>query len=308
MACSGGGDDGNGSNTPSGGSEYLDGRITLTDPTTATLSINASQNCQWSIEWSDSAILSVSPKTGRGSGEATIKLEENPSYKSERKMALTLTNANKTITRSLTITQQRNSEYIKLSPDSLAPFSYTGGHREVIISSNTTWKVSLSKEWVKCNIDKGEKNGTVEITAEANNTKEEREAEVVFKGESVTVRLSVKQDRDPYATFTTLQVSNVKNTSAVVKFSYTSGSEVTSYGVCYAKTDNPDINASGNVSETGTAKQGSPSLSLTGLEPNTKYYVRAFVFSTVGYQYSESISFTTKTGQPESDDNVTPNI
>ena len=308
MACSGG-DDGGGGNTPSGGSEYLDGEIKMSDNTTAILSINASQNCQWVITWSDSGIQSVSPTTGRGSREVTIKLVENPSFKSERSMIIRLSNISETILRPMTITQPKSTEYVKLTPSSLPDFSNAGGYQDITITSNTTWNVSASNDWVKCSVDKDGTNGRVRITVDPNTSKEEREAVVEFKGEEVVEKLTIKQEGNTATTFSVLQITDVTKNSAVVKFSYDSGSSIVSYGVCYAKIDNPDIsNALGNVSETGTSKQWTASLTLTGLEQSTTYYVRAYVITAMGTQYSESVSFTTASGTPGSDDNITPNI
>ena len=71
LAC-GGGDDAGGGGTPTGGSEYLN--VSNVDipggNTTATLNIQASQNCEWVISWNDSWIRSVSPTKGRGTRNA----------------------------------------------------------------------------------------------------------------------------------------------------------------------------------------------------------------------------------------------
>lgn len=307
MAC--GGDDGGGGSTPSGGSEYLDGEIKMSDQTTAILTVNASQNCQWVITWSDSGIQSVTPTTGRGSREVTIKLEENPSFKSERTMVIRLANVSETILRPMTITQPKSTEYIKLTPSSLPDFSNAGGYQDVSITSNTNWNVTASKDWVKCSVDKDGNNGRVRITVDLNTEKEGREAVVEFKGEEAVEKLTIKQEGNTATTFSVLQITDVTKNSAVVKFSYDSGSDVISYGVCYAKIDNPDIsNALGNVSETGSSRQWTASLTLSGLEQSTTYFVRAYVITAMGTQYSDSQSFTTASGTPGSDDNVTPNI
>ena len=281
----------------------------MSDNTTAILTINASQNCQWVITWSDPAIQSVSPTTGRGSREVTIKLEENPSFKSERTMVIRLANVSETILRPMTITQPKSTEYIRLTPSSLPDFSNAGSYQDVTITSNTNWNVTVSKDWVKCSVDKEGNNGRVRITVDPNTSKDGREAVVEFKGEEVVEKLTIKQEGNTATTFSVLQITDVTKNVAVVRFSYDSGSDVVSYGVCYAKIDNPHIsNALGNVSETGTSRQWTASLTLTGLEQGTTYYVRAYVITALGTQYSDSQSFTTTSGTPGSDDNVTPNI
>ena len=308
MAC-GNDDNGGGGNTPSAGSEYLDGEIEMADNTTAILTINASQNCQWVITWSDAGIQSVSPTTGRGSREVTIKLEENPSFKSERSMVVRLSNVSGTILRPLTITQSKSTEYVKVTPSSLPDFSNAVGYQDIIVTSNTTWNVSASKDWVKCSVDKEGNNGRVRISVDQNVEKEEREAVVEFKGEVVVEKLTIKQKGNITTTFSIIQISDVTKNSAVVKFTYDSGSSIISYGACYATFDNPDLsNASGNVSEAGSSKHWTASLTLTGLEPNTLYYVRAYAITEAGTYYSGSQSFTTAAGWPGGDDNVTPGL
>ena len=82
---------------------------------------------------------------------------------------------------------------------------------------------------------------------------------------------------------------------------------VTEYGVCYNTTGQPTINDV-RQSESGSATQGSPSISLTGLAYSTTYYVRAYAKSAVGVQYSEAQSFTTANNWPGSDDVITPGL
>lgn len=305
-AC--GGDDGGGGGSSAAGSEYLDGEVSLTNPTTAVFRINASPNCQWVISWNDNAIQSISPTTGRGSRDVSIKLEENPSFKSERTLTFTLANAAGTISRPKTITQPKSSEYIRLTPSSLPVFSNTGGYQDINITSNTSWAVSTSQDWVKLSINRDGKNGRVRVTLDENNSPNLREAEIIFKGETAEEKLTVKQDGRDYVTnISALQINDITKNSATVKYSYNTDETVVAYGVCFAKTDNPELTtALGVVSGTGTAKQGNPSLTLTGLEPKTVYYVRAYITTTLGTHYGESQSFTTSTGMPGGDDNVVP--
>lgn len=305
-AC--GGDDGGGGGSSAAGSEYLDGEVSLTNPTTAVLHINASPNCQWVISWNDNAIQSISPTTGRGSRDVSIKLEENPSFKSERTLTFTLANAAGTISRPKTITQPKSSEYIRLTPSSFPVFSNTGGYQDINITSNTSWTVSASEDWVKLSINRDGKNGKVRITIEQNTTSSDREAVITFNGETTEEKLTIKQTGSEYTTnISTIHVSGITKNSATVRFSYVTDESVTSYGVCYSKTDNPEVEtALGKVSEMTSTKQGSPTMILTNLEPNMVYYVRAFVTTNTDTKYGESTSFTTASGMPGGDDNTIP--
>ncbi len=305
-AC--GGDDGGGGGGSAAGSEYLDGEVSLTNPTTAVLHINASPNCQWVISWNDNAIQSISPTTGRGSRDVSIKLEENPSFKSERTLTFTLANAAGTISRPKTITQPKSSEYIRLIPSSVPVFSNTGGYQDINITSNTSWAVSTSQDWVKLSINRDGKNGRVRVTLDENNSPNLREAEIIFKGETAEEKLTVKQEGRDYVTnISALQINDITKNSATVKYSYNTDETIVAYGICYAKTDNPEVEtALGKVSEMTSVKQGSPTMILTNLESNMVYYVRAFVMTNTVTKYGESMSFTTASGMPGDNDNTTP--
>ncbi|CAM3774750.1 DUF1566 domain-containing protein [Flavobacterium gelidilacus] len=78
------------------------------------------------------------------------------------------------------------------------------------------------------------------------------------------------------------------------------GSSITSRGVCWSTTTtSPTIANSKTINGSGT---GSFSSSLTGLNPNTTYYVRAYATNNIGTAYGNSTSFTTlpnlSVGQP----------
>ena len=61
-------------------------------------------------------------------------------------------------------------------------------------------------------------------------------------------------------------------------------------GVCYSTSPNPTIN--GGHTSSGTTV-GAFATVLTGLEPQTKYYVRAFATNTADTSYGSQESFTT---------------
>ncbi len=68
------------------------------------------------------------------------------------------------------------------------------------------------------------------------------------------------------------------------------GASITEKGICWATTPNPTL--SSNVSRYGTGS-ASFSWSITGLNPGTVYYVKAFATNKAGTSYSSEISFTT---------------
>ncbi|MHC1780085.1 MAG: M12 family metallopeptidase [Bacteroidales bacterium] len=92
---------------------------------------------------------------------------------------------------------------------------------------------------------------------------------------------------------TTAAVNSITTVSASSggTISSNGGGEITQKGVCWGTTQNPAIDA--NQTSNGTGSQ-SYSSNITGLAPNTKYYVRAYATNSAGTSYGNEFSFTTK--------------
>lgn len=93
-------------------------------------------------------------------------------------------------------------------------------------------------------------------------------------------------------TLTTTAASSITSTSASSGGSSISdgGASITAKGVCWSTSTNPTIANSNTNDGTGTANFTS---SITGLLPNTTYYVRAYATNSAGTGYGNQISFTT---------------
>lgn len=93
-------------------------------------------------------------------------------------------------------------------------------------------------------------------------------------------------------TVTTNNVTNITQTTATCGGNVTNagGGTVTARGVCWSTSQNPTINNSHTNNGTGT---GSFTSSITGLSPNTVYYVRAYATNSAGTAYGNQRSFTT---------------
>ncbi len=93
-------------------------------------------------------------------------------------------------------------------------------------------------------------------------------------------------------TLTTITISNITSSTAIGggNITYDGGSPVTARGVCWSTSPNPTIN--NNKTSDGTGSGNFPS-NITGLQPDTKYYVRAYATNANGTAYGEEISFTT---------------
>lgn len=91
---------------------------------------------------------------------------------------------------------------------------------------------------------------------------------------------------------TTSPVSSISSTSAVTGGSVLSdgGSPVTQRGICWSTSSSPTFADNSSSSGSGI---GNFSSTITTLESNTTYYVRAFATNGVGTSYGNQISFTT---------------
>lgn len=92
---------------------------------------------------------------------------------------------------------------------------------------------------------------------------------------------------------TTTAVNSITTVSATSggTISSNGGGEITQKGICWGTAANPVID--GNKTSNGTGSQ-SYSSNITGLAPNTKYYIRAYATNSAGTSYGNEYSFTTK--------------
>ena len=95
-------------------------------------------------------------------------------------------------------------------------------------------------------------------------------------------------------TVLTKEVTNIMDVSAVVNCEVTEngGAEITECGVCYSTTNNqPDLNdLSVKAAKAGV---GDYSVTLSSLNFETQYYVRAYATNEAGTSYGETMTFTT---------------
>ena len=91
---------------------------------------------------------------------------------------------------------------------------------------------------------------------------------------------------------TTAAVSDITESAAVCGGNVTSsgGSAITARGVCWDTAHNPVVSGSHTTDSTGT---GTFTSYITGLLPNTTYYVRAYVTNAAGTAYGSEVSFAT---------------
>jgi|WetSurMetagenome_2_1015567.scaffolds.fasta_scaffold31399_3 uncharacterized protein (TIGR02145 family) len=116
--------------------------------------------------------------------------------------------------------------------------------------------------------------------------------------------VSCKKDNDSsVATITTTAVTSIDIITATSGGTITSdgGAVITERGICWSTLTGPTIadNKTSDGEDTGTF-----SSSITGLSPNTPYYVRAYATNSAGTAYGTEITFTTLDGVVDADGNA----
>lgn len=129
----------------------------------------------------------------------------------------------------------------------------------------------------------------------ANNNLYPGDAGSRYFGLSVRLVHSTQNNNDNHIEVTTNNVTDITQTTAVCggNVTITGNGTVTARGVCWSTNSNPTVNDNHTSNGTGT---GNFTSNITGLTPNTTYYVRAYATNNAGTVYGEQKMFTTFTG------------
>lgn len=103
---------------------------------------------------------------------------------------------------------------------------------------------------------------------------------------------SCKKDDLTPVVLTTAEPAEITQTSVVSGGNIKSddGAEIIIAGVCYGISDNPSVR---DMHTNDGRSAGNFTSNLTGLTPNTKYYIRAYAYTAAGTSYGNELSFTT---------------
>lgn len=168
----------------------------------------------------------------------------------------------------------------------------------VELKSNVQYMVTIPmavQSWVSQVGTKAMMTEILSFGIAANKSRQSRNAEIIFFKSLTTISdtLKITQAEAPLPpSVTTKSASAIKPYSAVMGGIVTAdgGAPVLARGLCWSVSPNPTVsdfksnNGSGN---------GSFESEITGLNPDTKYYVRAYATNRAGTSYGNEVSFIT---------------
>lgn len=99
-----------------------------------------------------------------------------------------------------------------------------------------------------------------------------------------------KSDEIPNIETVSITAVNCHSALSGGKIKSESGLSILQKGVCYGKTSMPDTSNSRTIDGEGTTSYSS---FMSGLNIETKYYVRAYIITSFGLEYGNELSFTT---------------
>lgn len=134
------------------------------------------------------------------------------------------------------------------------------------------------------------------LTQTTNNQKLKSNFTVKDKVVSIIKQDNLDNTIKSKVTVKTVAVKEITSTNATCGYSITTENEkITRQGVCIGKGQNPTT--ANNIFSSKGLGPINFSAEMTGLSPNTKYYVRAFATTSSGTTYGNALSFTTLPGK-----------
>lgn len=204
----------------------------------------------------------------------------------------------------------------------------TGGRTDLGVRSNFNWILNLRREpkgdnvWAyiegegQRQMYEGVANSealTVGIYLEPNITEDKRTVYVSVQtisdgSNNLTEERTITQAAGTRPVVSNVAYRDTTHTTATITFQQsTSTFEITESGACYSTSESEARDGKGTHVK-GTAQHETVTVNLTGLNPNTRYYVRGYATNVVGTAYgADVISFKTRK-VPGSGDNETPEV
>ena len=218
------------------------------------------------------------------------------------------------------VTQEGVKDIFLRAPEQLDKIEYRGGERMLRIESNAEWHAYIpsSVNWLHFeaamdstgtshgsgNSISGVGNGEIRLYCEENNTTRDRlTVVVVIAGtknpqQAITlIEQAANGSAQPLQTSISLSELSVARQSANFLINIASEQVVGEFGLVYTESGNVPTVTNGKVVKVGNGGTSRGlAYELTGLQENTRYMVRAFVYkqNSSDVIYSEPIEITTK--------------
>ena len=218
------------------------------------------------------------------------------------------------------VTQEGVKDIFLRAPEQLDKIEYRGGERMLRIESNAEWHAYIpsSVNWLHFeaamdstgtshgsgNSISGVGNGKIRVYCDENNTTRDRlTAVVVIAGtknpqQAITlIEQAANGSAQPLQTSISLSELSVARQSANFLINIASEQVVGEFGLVYTESGNVPTVTNGKVVKVGNGGTSRGlAYELTGLQENTRYMVRAFVYkqNSSDVIYSEPIEITTK--------------
>lgn len=256
------------------------------------------------VDW-----LSVFPKSGETEyGESTITVSVDRSKMTEAKVYsanLIVRSSNGGGSKTILVTTEKLGATLQADPTSLN-FGTSEVEKSIIVKNATqidaiTYNTSTSASWIALENPNGtisgSEVGTIKVkVARLGLSAGNHTGSVIIKSNknTVTVNVSMNVLAKQAPSVSALQSSEVKHNSIGVSayISDVGSAAVTAYGFCWGTSPSPTTaDNKNNLGGTSTAKTFNSV--VTGLTPNTLYYVRAYAINEEGTSYSDAISVTT---------------
>lgn len=271
-------------------------------------------NCNWYITidggWQG---LQLSTLEGTNNENVNIETPRNQTQ-DERSAVLTFKNDDGTINRAVTVRQAAGDIEVELSVDPVnISVIAIGEEKTAKVTCNTEWTVAVDANapWCVADKQKGVETEVIKFTIQANQTPNERRAEVVVASGNRTGNkkeqiITIIQNAAPKPSpIVTSAVVNDANNKITVTASFQSLYEVTEYGYFYGTKPEPTTDMTVVGTNGGTNKNFTFTIDV---EDGRTYYIRAYAVSVVGTGYSEDYVITVPGETPNTDDNVSPNL
>lgn len=160
------------------------------------LSIDVSSNISWAVtencNW-----LSCSPISGNNDGEITVSYSENTNIE-PRSCTITVSGGNASAT--FVLTQNGQTPYITLNPE-VGNVDAEASVFSISVSSNVSWTVEESCDWLSCTPTSGTNNGIITIDFMDNPDTEVRNCTINVTSENAAASFILTQNAaTPYIT------------------------------------------------------------------------------------------------------------